>query len=52
LQIGTGGGEAFAIIGLVVGSVLLLLSSLWQRARRRILALLPPSWRDRLPPAG
>lgn len=50
LKSGTSGGEAFAIIGLSVGSVLLLLSSLWQRGRRKVLALLPPSWRNRLPP--
>ncbi len=52
LKTGTSGGEAFAIIGLVVGSALLLLSLLWPRGRRQVLALLPPSWRDRLPPAA
>ncbi|OAN59546.1 hypothetical protein [Magnetospirillum moscoviense] len=51
LQAGSSGGEAFAIIGLVVGAALLLLSSLWQRARRKVLALLPPSWQAKLPPA-
>jgi len=41
-----------AIIGLVVGSGLLMLSVYWHPLRQRLLALLPDSWQGQLPQAN
>ncbi|AKM09190.1 hypothetical protein [Croceicoccus naphthovorans] len=40
----------FAITMLIIGSALLLLSAAWSRIRSHVVAILPPSVRDRLPP--
>jgi len=45
-------GATSALAALVIGSALLLLSAFWQRARRPVVALLPPTLRDRLPPVA
>lgn len=44
-------GEAFALSGLVIGSALLMLSALWQRTRRMVVAALPQDLQDLLPAA-
>ncbi len=42
--------SGFAIVGVIIGSGLLLLSAFWHPARVRVLGLLPPGLRSRLPP--
>ncbi|WP_221793404.1 hypothetical protein [Oceanobacter mangrovi] len=38
-----------ALVGVVMGSALLLLSAWWHAARRQLVQRLPPSWQARLP---
>jgi hypothetical protein len=45
-------GLNLAFTGLVIGSALLMLSAFWHVARLRVLALLPPALRSRLPLPG
>lgn len=45
-------GAGFAVVIIVIGSSLLMLSAFWQSMRRALLPHLPPAIRDRVPVAG
>ena len=50
ISVQSGDTLGFPIVGLTIGSILLLLSAFWQRARRAVLALLPNSFQRYLAP--
>ena len=43
ISVQSGNAFSFPIVGLTIGSALLLLSAFWQRARQAVLKLLPPA---------
>jgi hypothetical protein len=46
---GSAGGAGFAMAAILIGSGLLLLSALWQKARAKLVSRLPDHWQARLP---
>lgn len=43
-------GAGFAVVALIIGAALLMLSAFWQQSRKQVLVFIPQAWRASLPP--